>query len=328
MSDIQITGTVDLTDTAARSERDALADRTDVINKVGVLRCLPDDFHATTDMVAEFYQVNIDAIRQTVKRNRDELDEDGYKVVSRGEFESDIASLSNLDPKVRSIGLYSRRAVLRIGMLLRDSTVARRVRDYLLDAEQVSPARELTEDEKLFEAFQILTRRNDNLAIENRTLHAAIERDAPMVAKAEAHTANAKAINRQTFAREVQQWGTKQDINILQEQVYELLRRKGMLIDGHRADRNHATAHAVRSGWAWTQIPTPGWQPPGWRPEGNYTEIMGTAEFVWPVTNKVYGSQSTAKKRADLLESYGATAVVERSSRIIWPEPDEQEAPA
>ncbi|UVT31482.1 hypothetical protein SEA_SEJANUS_50 [Mycobacterium phage Sejanus] len=66
--------------------------------------------------------------------------------------------------------------------------------------------------------------------------------------------------------------------------------------------------------------PTPGWRPPGWRPVGNYTQIMGTDEFVWPVTSKVYGSYSTAKKRADLLESYGATAVVERSSRITWPD--------
>lgn len=66
--------------------------------------------------------------------------------------------------------------------------------------------------------------------------------------------------------------------------------------------------------------PVPGWQPAGWRPEGRYVEIMGTSEFVWPVTNKVYMSRTTAKKRADLLESYGATAVVERSSRIVWPE--------
>lgn len=70
--------------------------------------------------------------------------------------------------------------------------------------------------------------------------------------------------------------------------------------------------------------PVPGWRPPGWRPAGNYTEIMGTDEFVWPVTNKVYASRSSAQKRARLLESYGATAVVERSSRITWPDPDEQ----
>ena len=72
-------------------------------------------------------------------------------------------------------------------------------------------------------------------------------------------------------------------------------------------------------GELWTE-PVPGWQPPGWRPFGQYTQMLGTEQFVWPVTNKVYGSRATAKKRADLLESYGATAVVERSSRITWPE--------
>jgi hypothetical protein len=72
--------------------------------------------------------------------------------------------------------------------------------------------------------------------------------------------------------------------------------------------------------WSDVWILTPGWRPPGWQPEGNYVQIMGTDEFVWPVTNKVYGSRSTAKKRADLLESYGAKVVIERSSRITWPE--------
>lgn len=75
-------------------------------------------------------------------------------------------------------------------------------------------------------------------------------------------------------------------------------------------------------------IPTPGWRPPGWRPVGNYTQIMGTDEFVWPVTNQVYGSRSTATKRKKLLESYGATAVVEQSSRIVWPDPEEDEEAA
>lgn len=74
-------------------------------------------------------------------------------------------------------------------------------------------------------------------------------------------------------------------------------------------------------------MPVPGWRPPGWRPVGNYTQIMGTDEFVWPVTNKVYASRATAQKRADLLESYGATAVVERSSRISWPDVELAAAP-
>lgn len=71
-------------------------------------------------------------------------------------------------------------------------------------------------------------------------------------------------------------------------------------------------------GEEWSE-PVPGWRPPAWRPVGDYTRIMGTDEFVWPVTNQVYGSRSTAKKRADLIESFGATAIVERSTRIDWP---------
>jgi hypothetical protein len=239
----------DLTLPSAKAERDSLADRTDVLNKVGVLAMLPDDMHVTTTEAARFYEVDIESIRKVITRNRAEIDSDGYRVVGREEFERDIASLSNIDSRARSIGLLPRRAVLRLGMLLRDSDVARRVRDYLLTVEQVAH----TDDQIIQRAMNILVGRNKALTAENTALHSRIEKDAPLVAKSEAHTANARAINRQAYAREVQQWGMKQNINILQEQVYELLRRKNMLIDGHRADRNHATAHAVKSGWAWTQ---------------------------------------------------------------------------
>lgn len=69
-------------------------------------------------------------------------------------------------------------------------------------------------------------------------------------------------------------------------------------------------------------IPTPGWRPPGWRPHGDYVRLHGTDEFVWPTTTHVWGSYATAKRRADLIESFGATAVVERSSRITWSKED------
>lgn len=126
----------DLTVPEARAERDSLATRVEVLDKVGALATLPDDMHVTTDMVASFYDVDADAIRWHVKNNRDELDDDGYRVVTRSMFEREFGSLSNLDSRARSIALFPRRAVLRIGMLLRDSQVARRVRDYLLDSER------------------------------------------------------------------------------------------------------------------------------------------------------------------------------------------------
>lgn len=68
---------------------------------------------------------------------------------------------------------------------------------------------------------------------------------------------------------------------------------------------------------------TPGWAPAGWKPEGNYVEILGTTDFVWPTTNKEYRSRSTANKRADLLRRYGAECIVQRSSRITWPDVEE-----
>lgn len=79
-----------------------------------------------------------------------------------------------------------------------------------------------------------------------------LELAAPKVAKADAHTAATEWKGRQEFAREVQHWGRQWGHNINQESVYELLRRKGMLVSGNRRDRNHATAQAEKAGWATT----------------------------------------------------------------------------
>ncbi|KDE14219.1 hypothetical protein [Rhodococcus aetherivorans] len=123
----------DLTLPGAREQRNSLAPRTDALDKVGVLATLPDGFHATTDMVATFYEVDRETVLTVVKRNRDELDDDGYQVVTRALFEETFNM--NVPSSASRIALFPRRAVLRVGMLLRDSTIARRVRDYLLDSE-------------------------------------------------------------------------------------------------------------------------------------------------------------------------------------------------
>lgn len=151
----------DLTTTAARAERDALANRTDVLDEIGALRTLPDDMHVTTEMVAEFYDTTTEVVRQVVVRNREELDTDGYVVLRRSEV-SDKLSLTpdqlGMPRTSPTISLFPRRAVLRIGMLLRDSKVARQVRTYLLDGEVATvPTRspsELTRREILVMALE------------------------------------------------------------------------------------------------------------------------------------------------------------------------------
>ncbi|QSM90489.1 phage antirepressor KilAC domain-containing protein [Mycobacteroides abscessus subsp. bolletii] len=155
----------DLTLASARADRDALADRTDALDKVGVLRMLPDDMNVTTEMVAEFYEVPTKTIQAVVMRNREELDDDGIRVVSRTEFlETFNMQVSNLDPKARSITLYPRRAVLRVGMLLRDSPVARKVRDHLLDSEHLPATREERFALALLDAKVMIDQRDAHIA--------------------------------------------------------------------------------------------------------------------------------------------------------------------
>lgn len=222
MSDLQSIA-VDLTDATARADRDRLADRTDVLDKVGVLRCLPDDMNATTAMVAEFYEVDREALLKVVQRNRDELDDDGFRIIGRSEV-VDILSMTpdelGMPRTAPSMSLFPRRAVLRIGMLLRDSLIARQVRDYLLDAEQSSPVRELTEDEKLFEAFQILQGRNEKLAIENRQQADKIAVDAPKVNYFEVYVADTDCLKLRTVAA---------NNNVGEEWLRDLLVDKGWI---------------------------------------------------------------------------------------------------
>ena len=72
-----------------------------------------------------------------VHDHRAELEASGYRVLTGTEL-SDFKQLSGIRSRTRSLALFSRRAVLNVAMLLRDSEVARQVRVYLLDVEYLS----------------------------------------------------------------------------------------------------------------------------------------------------------------------------------------------
>lgn len=91
---------------------------------------------------------------------------------------------------------------------------------------------------------------------EKKCLEAAIERDAPLVAKAEAHSGSDSDVHRQEFAREVQAWGVKQNLTIKQADVLRFLGHIGLFIRGERTDTGHATADAQRRGLAFTHKDT------------------------------------------------------------------------
>lgn len=115
--------------------RESVIDRLEVLDKVGNILLLPNTEFATTEMVANYYKVNKDVIRQLKIRNEDELSIDGVKHYKNKEIKelinSDIVSQLKIPPTGTLI--FPKRAILRVGMLLRDSEVAKEVRTKLLD---------------------------------------------------------------------------------------------------------------------------------------------------------------------------------------------------
>lgn len=129
--------------TESRSLREQYADRTDVLDRVKALAMLPDSVHVTTDMVARYYEVPFKTIESLVKNNAEELKANGRRVLEGADVREFVTSFDEvtdlaLSTKARRLALFSRRAVLNVGQLLRDSEIAKRVRTYLLDVEAIA----------------------------------------------------------------------------------------------------------------------------------------------------------------------------------------------
>ena len=128
--------------------------RIEVLDQVKELLLLGDTEFATTEMVAEYYGVGKEAINSCIKDNRMELESNGLKVYKGSELaNSDVMSFKDFTKNranfkftletgdVLSVGgkgitLFSKRAILNVGMLLTESSVAEEVRSRLLDVAQ------------------------------------------------------------------------------------------------------------------------------------------------------------------------------------------------
>lgn len=99
----------------------------------------------TTEEIARYYEVESSVVRHASKQHRDELLNDGWREVRGQEnlkFLRRIGSeVFSLPEATTRIAIWTPRASLRLGMILRDSVVAKAVRTSLLDAiETVIPA--------------------------------------------------------------------------------------------------------------------------------------------------------------------------------------------
>lgn len=98
------------------------------------------EFVLTKDMVARYFDVDVRTIERYVSEYKDELEKNGYKILSGAElirfknenlfsFGTDI----NVGTKVTILSIFNFRAFLNIAMLLSDSHKAKELRSIILD---------------------------------------------------------------------------------------------------------------------------------------------------------------------------------------------------
>ena len=138
-----------------RSMRDKCVGRYDVLERVKKLLLLPGTELMSINSVADYYEVSSQRIKDLYTQNKEEIDGDGTSLVKRDFYNGSLIKKTSVEQKQTSVtytfedgqivtinnrGLkaFSKRAVLRIGMLLQQSSVAREIRNQLLNIEEKS----------------------------------------------------------------------------------------------------------------------------------------------------------------------------------------------
>ena len=145
-----MTNEVLFTDKKAVELRNEYINRTEVLDKVKTLFLIPELEVMTASQVAEFYGVEVETVKKCYQRNKGEIFADGivlitYKFLKRqnvpirntnqmnGKYCIEFENGVRLVLPNRGATGFSKRAILRIGMLLRDSEIAKEVRTQLLN---------------------------------------------------------------------------------------------------------------------------------------------------------------------------------------------------
>lgn len=152
--------------------REQCVDRIEVLDRVKKLLLIPDMEATTLKQIAAYYEVDYDAVYKCYTRNRSEITEDGAVKKRLQDFlngqkvqleKSQYKSILHLSDDVHieipncGIRVFSKRAVLRFGMLLRDSEIAKEVRTQLLNVFETTNTEQktatLNEEESLLMNF-------------------------------------------------------------------------------------------------------------------------------------------------------------------------------
>ena len=138
-----------------RSMRDKCVGHYEVLERVKNLLLLPGTEMMSIEQVADYYEVSDRWIKELYGYNREEIDSDGTELLSRNFYNGSEVKPTSVENKQtsatyifddgqmitinnRGLKAFSKRAVLRIGMLLQQSSVAREIRNQLLNIEEKS----------------------------------------------------------------------------------------------------------------------------------------------------------------------------------------------
>lgn len=133
-----------------KKKRNELIERIEILDSVGEILLLGNTEFATTEMVANYYEVTQRHIEDIINKNRDELESDGFGIRKANDFISELKFGNKVSKQKgkflvkinedeiisfapRGVNLFPKRAILRVGMLLQDSSIAKELRTRLLD---------------------------------------------------------------------------------------------------------------------------------------------------------------------------------------------------
>ena len=112
-----------------------IEERLDVLDKVKELVFMKGTEYMTTQQVADYYEVGLEAVKSITKRHKEELETNGLTLLKGEDLKSFKGRVQD-EPSIKFVSqlmLFSKRTILNIGMLLSDGDVAEQVRTLLLD---------------------------------------------------------------------------------------------------------------------------------------------------------------------------------------------------
>lgn len=141
-----------LTESKSMREEYINKENFDILDKIKAIPYLTKEMVVSVEQVANYYEVSKKAIDSIISRHRDELETDGITTLKGDELKefkiqlTDIHNEGQLPIGLRTANLtiLTKRAMLRIGMLLTTGAIAKEVRTYLLNCEeQVSQEKQI-----------------------------------------------------------------------------------------------------------------------------------------------------------------------------------------